>query len=145
MKKLLFISFVIIAFAFVPRPANHISKTEIDFFKGSWGDAIAKAKRENKPIFLDIYATWCGPCKMLKEKTFTNREVIQFYNSHFINVSLNGEKGDGVVLAQKYQIPGYPSLLILDSDERPLYATAGYMPPEDLMKFGKEGLKKLGK
>jgi thioredoxin-related protein len=71
--------------------------------------------------------------------------VIQFYNSHFINVSLNGEKGDGVVLAQKYQIPGYPSLLILDSDERPLYATAGYMPPEDLMKFGKEGLKKLGK
>ena len=68
-----------------------------------------------------------------------------FYNSHFINVSLNGEKGDGVVLAQKYQIPGYPSLLILDNDEIPLYASAGYMMPEDLINFGKEGLMKLGK
>ncbi len=145
MKKLLFISFVIKAFAFVPKPANHISKTEIDFFKGSGSDAIAKAKRESKPIVLDIYATWCGPCKMLKEKTFTNKEVGMFYNSHFINVSLNGEKGDGVVLAQKYQIPGYPSLLILDSDEIPLYANAGYMTPEDLINFGKEGLKKLDK
>jgi uncharacterized protein YyaL (SSP411 family) len=145
MKNLLFISFAIIAFAFVLKPSYHISKTEIDFFKGTWNEAIAKAKRENKPIFLDIYATWCGPCKMLKEKTFTNGEVVQFYNSHFINVSLNGEKGDGVVLAQKYQIPGFPSLLILDSDEIPLYASAGYMTPEDLINFGKEGLKKLDK
>ncbi|MBW6479654.1 MAG: thioredoxin family protein [Bacteroidales bacterium] len=36
------------------------------FFTGTWDEALAQAKKENKLIFLDIYASWCAPCKMLK-------------------------------------------------------------------------------
>lgn len=106
-------------------------------------EAVAKAKNENKPIFLDIYAIWCGPCKLLKKQTFVDKEVVKFYNTNFVNVSLDGESSDGAVLAQKYQIPGYPTLIILDNKENPLYATAGFMHPKDFLKFGKEGLKKF--
>ncbi|MBI5858391.1 MAG: thioredoxin family protein [Sphingobacteriales bacterium] len=120
-------------------------KAEINFFKGTWSEALTKAKKENKPIFLDIYATWCGPCKLLKKQTFADKEVVKFFNTNFINVSLDGEKGDGEVLAQKYQIPGYPTLIILDNNENFLYTTAGFMPPKDFLEFGKEGLKQLGK
>lgn len=144
MKKILFlipVALLAVAFA-TKRPAANTALA-IDFFKGTWSAAVAKAKNENKPIFLDIYATWCGPCKLLKKQTFVDKEVVKFYNTSFINVSLDGETGDGAVLAQKYQIPGYPTLIILDNKENPLYATAGFMPPKDFLKFGKEGLKKI--
>lgn len=52
----------------------------IQFFHGTWAEALAKSKAENKLIFLDAYATWCGPCKMMKRLTFTNAEVIEFYS-----------------------------------------------------------------
>ena len=52
----------------------------IVFFKGSLKDAKAKAKKENKLIFIDCYTTWCGPCKNMSKKTFVNKEVGEYYN-----------------------------------------------------------------
>src|SRR5436189_3874751 len=90
------------------------SNDGIQFYEGSWSSALQKAKTENKPIFLDIYASWCGPCKMLKKKSFTDKQVGNFFNASYVNVSLDGEKGDGKILAEKFRITGYPSLIILD-------------------------------
>ena len=146
MKKILFLfPVVLLAVSFSTKRAAANPNVELDFFKGTWRAAVEKAKNENKPIFLDIYATWCGPCKLLKKQTFVDKEVVKFYNTNFINISLDGETGDGAVLAQKYQIPGYPTLIILDNKENPLYATAAFMPPKEFLKFGKEGLKELNK
>ena len=146
MKKiLLLLPVVLIVVAFVAKRPSTNAAVEINFFKGTWSEAVVKAKNENKPIFLDIYATWCGPCKLLKKQTFVDKEVVKFYNTNFVNVSLDGENGDGETLAQKFQIPGYPTLIILDNKENPLYASAGFMPPKDFLKFGKEGLQKLKK
>jgi thioredoxin 1 len=146
MKKILFLLPALLMLAsFSPKKATTNTAGEIDFFKGSWAAAVAKATTENKPIFLDIFATWCGPCKMLKKQTFVDQEVVKFYNENFINVSLDGEAGDGAVLAQKFQIPGYPTLLILDNTGNPLYATAGFLPPKEFLQFGKDGLKKIKK
>jgi thioredoxin len=145
MKNILLFVTISSFFGFIPHPEKHVTTSEIDFFAGSWSEAVAKAQEEDKPIFLDIYATWCGPCRLLKMKTFTNHDVVRFFNEHFINVSLDGEKGDGEVLANKYNIPGYPSLIIFDKNENPVFAAAGYMPPREFLKFGQQGLKKLKK
>ncbi|MDE3212923.1 MAG: thioredoxin family protein [Bacteroidota bacterium] len=145
MKKIFILLGLVAVFGFGRGPRHLTDKEEIHFFAGTWSQALEKARQENKPIFLDIYATWCGPCRLLKSKTFTNPEVVKFYDTHFINVSLDGEKGEGLMLASKYQIPGYPSLLILDYNERPVFASAGYMPAREFLKFGKVGLKKAGK
>lgn len=143
-KVLLVIPILLLAAAFTKnqslQPEN---KSEIDFFKGSWSEAVNKAKAEKKAIFLDIYATWCGPCKLLKKQTFTDKNIAGFYNTNFINVSLDGETGDGAMLAQKYQIPGYPTLIILDFNETPVHATAGFLNAKEFMTFGKQGLKKI--
>ncbi len=146
MKKIFMIlSVALLIVAFVSKTPASSTAVEIDFFKGTWSEAIAKAKKENKPVFLDVYAAWCGPCKLLKRQTFVDKDVVKFYNENFINISLDGEKSDGAILAQKYQIPGYPTLIILDNKENPLYATAGFMQPKDFLKFGKEGLQKFRK
>ena len=114
------------------------NKTGITFYEGSWKQALQLAKEEGKPIFLDISASWCGPCKMLKAKTFPNEEVGEFYNANFINVAVDGEKGEGVELARKYQIMGYPSLIYVDSNGQLIAQTAGYRNSEQLIDIGKQ-------
>lgn len=99
-------------------------------------------KKEGKPIFLDISASWCGPCKMLKSRTFPNEEVGAFYNSNFINVAVDGEKGEGVELARKYKIQGYPSLIYIDSNGQLIAQTAGYRNPKQLIDIGKQIIQK---
>ena len=115
----------------------------IKFFNGTWKEVLAKASAEKKPIFLDIYATWCGPCKLLKRETFVNKEVAKFYNANFINVSLDGEKDDGAILAEQYRIPGYPSLFIFDNQGKPILTTSGFLPAKEFLQFGQDALKRI--
>jgi len=109
----------------------------ITFFKGTFKEALAKAKTENKPIFLDVYATWCGPCKQLKRKTFTDAEVGNYFNAHYINIAIDGETAEGEELVRKYQIQGYPTLLILDKNGKLLTQQVGFVEPHILVNFGK--------
>ncbi len=112
----------------------------IQFFEGTWDEALALSKKEGKPIFLDVYATWCGPCKMLKRNTFSNAEAGKYFNKHFINVALDGEKGDGIKMARKLNVQAYPSLYILDSNGNKLMTKTGYIQAKELIKFGKQAM-----
>ncbi len=113
-------------------------ETGIEFHQGSWREALEKAKQEKKPIFLDVYATWCGPCKMLKARTFPNDKVGEFYNANFINVTVDGEKGEGLELARKYKVRGYPTLLYIDSDGKVIAQTSGYRNPKQFIQIGEQ-------
>ena len=57
------------------------------FEKGTWKEVLEKANRENKIIFVDIYTSWCGPCKNVAKTVFPNAEFGAYYNEHFINFS----------------------------------------------------------
>jgi thioredoxin-related protein len=109
----------------------------INFYEGSWVEALKLAKDQNKLVFLDIYATWCGPCKKLKANTFPDEAVGNFYNTHFINLALDGEKGEGRELARKYAIKGYPTLLFVDHTGTVVVKTAGYRNPEKFLELGR--------
>src|SRR5262245_56376781 len=88
----------------------------IQFEHGSWQEAVAKAKAEGKFIFLDAYTTWCGPCKTMVAKTFPDSAVGRFFNTHFVNVKMDMERGDGVELSTRYKVWIYPTLLFLDAE-----------------------------
>lgn len=117
------------------------NKEGIQFHKGTWNEAMALAKKQNKLIFLDVYATWCGPCKKLKKNTFSDEKVGEFYNSNFINVAFDGEKPEGEMLAKQYGLTGYPSLLFIDSNGKVVSQSGGYQNPDELIAFGKSILK----
>lgn len=94
------------------------SKTfgQIKFEHGTWAEIKAKAKAENKIIFMDAFTTWCGPCKWMVKNVFTNDTVANYYNSTFVNAKIDMEAGEGKELAIQYSIQSYPSLLYIDSN-----------------------------
>ncbi|GAB2596217.1 hypothetical protein GCM10027190_50580 [Spirosoma areae] len=109
----------------------------IQFTEASWRDILKKAKAEKKVIFLDAYASWCGPCKLLQKNVFTKKAVGEFYNSKFINVKMDMEKGEGPALAQVYPLEAYPTLLYIDGNGKVLKKVLGYHSPEDLIAIGR--------
>lgn len=117
--------------------SDEVVKGGIDFFKGSWDDALAKAKKENKMVFLDAYASWCGPCQKMKRNVFTDTVVAAFFNNNFVNVAADMEVGEGVILADKFGIDSYPTLIFANGDGMQLNRASGYHDPEELIAFAK--------
>jgi uncharacterized protein YyaL (SSP411 family) len=57
----------------------------------SFPEALEAQKKEPKKIFMDVYANWCGPCKLLEKRTFSNEDLIAYVNENFYAVKFNGE------------------------------------------------------
>ncbi len=104
---------------------------------GDWQAARDAAKKSGKNIFLDIYATWCGPCKMMDANVYTNASVAEYYNSNYINLKVDGETEFGLVLASKYKLTAYPSMFFLNPNEEKIIEIVGYRDPEALLNSGK--------
>jgi thioredoxin 1 len=127
-----------------PTVSNN-AEVGIQFIEENWSKAVEQAKKQKKMIFIDAYTSWCGPCRMLKQQTFTDKAAGDFFNKNFINIALDMEKGDGIAFAQKYQIAAYPTLLIMDAEQKSVSTTEGYMDPAQLIEFGKYVINKAPK
>jgi len=97
----------------------------IHFETDSFAKIKAKAKMENKLIFIDAYTVWCGPCKWMAKNVFTNDTVADYFNSKFINAQIDMEKGEGIELAKIYDVNCYPNLLFVDGDGKLIHRSAG--------------------
>ncbi len=100
----------------------------IEFFKGTFEEAKLEATKQNKPLFVDVYASWCGPCKMLSKLVFTKKEVGDYFNKSFINFKLQtDEKGtNNKDIASKYDVVSYPTLMWLDGNGKVMHISTGY-------------------
>ncbi|RQO30946.1 hypothetical protein DBR32_09560 [Taibaiella sp. KBW10] len=97
----------------------------IQFEEGSFSEALAKAKKENKIVFVDVYTTWCGPCKKMAKEFFPTKEAGDKYNTHFVNYKIDAEKGEGIGVAKKYKVEGYPTNLFIRPDGSIVYTKMG--------------------
>ena len=96
------------------------------------------AKTAHKKIFVDAYATWCGPCKRLQKTTFKDAKAAAYYNKNFINFKIDVEKGEGINLAKEWKREGFPTLLILDENGKIIADHVGYVDGKGLIGFAKE-------
>ncbi|MCS7019206.1 MAG: thioredoxin domain-containing protein [Cytophagales bacterium] len=109
----------------------------IAFIKGKWQEVLAKAQAENKPIFVDFYAEWCGPCRFMSKNVFTDTEVAEYYNQHFISVKIDAEKEEPE-LVRASQIEAYPSLYYFSPDGKVINKNIGALDKESFIAFGKK-------
>ena len=116
---------------------------QIEFFQGSFAEAQALAKKEHKIIFLDAYASWCGPCKRMAKTVFSQAEAGDFYNKHFVNLKIDMEKGEGPTLARKYQVSAYPTLLFIDAEGELVHYQRGGLPIDRFLQLGQTALSKI--
>jgi len=106
----------------------------INFRQDDWQNVVSQAKAQKKLIFVDIYTTWCGPCKEMDKKTFTDISVGDKFNARFINYKVDAEKGFGINLAKRYNVTSYPTCLFIDANENPVYKQEGLLRASDLLK-----------
>jgi thiol:disulfide interchange protein len=130
--SLLFILFTATSFSASAQEA----KGGIHFFFGTFDEALSEAEKQNKPVFMDAYTLWCGPCKYMSAYVFTDQAVADFYNENFINVKMDMEHGEGPVLARTYGVRAYPTLFYLNPDGSVLKKHLGGMKPEGFLQMG---------
>lgn len=122
----------------------------------TFDEAIAMQKKNPKPIFMDVYTDWCGPCKMLDKNTFQTKDFSDFINANYYAVKFNGEGNTEVnYKGKKYSNPGYdpnrkgrnsmheftaflkvegyPSMYVLDAKGEIAKVIVGYYQTEQLL------------
>lgn len=114
----------------------------IKFTDDTYKNLLAKAKAENKLVFVDIYTTWCAPCKWLEKNVFTDPEVGAFFNEHFINAHFDAMKGDGSYLADSYNVRSVPSLLFFDGNGKLITRAEGAIASNQLLDLAAKALDK---
>jgi len=105
----------------------------IDFKTASLKEAFKMAKEQHKMIFVDCYTVWCGPCKGMDQQVFTLDSVADFFNSHFINVKMDMEKGEGPAAIKTYEVGAFPTYLLFDEDGKQIYKFVGGMSAAEFM------------
>ena len=122
MKKIVgflaFIAFLVISSAAV---------AEVTFSNLTFAEALKQAKKENKLVMVDYYTTWCGWCKVLDKKTYSNKAVGEYADANMISLKIDAEKGEGVTLVRKSSIQGYPTIIFYDGDGNEVSRVVGFV------------------
>ncbi|MBL7828056.1 MAG: thioredoxin family protein [Saprospiraceae bacterium] len=117
----------------------------IEFFHGTWAEALEKAKGEEKLIFVDAFASWCGPCKRMAKETFPDEKVGAFFNGNFICLKIDMEKPENAEFAGKFPVNSYPTLFFIDGNGKVVLREIGAKSVDQLIETGKRALGKNDK
>ncbi|MFT6809913.1 MAG: thiol-disulfide isomerase/thioredoxin [Saprospiraceae bacterium] len=115
---------------------NFSAAQGIGFFHGTWEEALIKAQEEEKLIFVDAYAVWCGPCKRMAKNVFTKEDVGEYYNAHFINIKMDMEKEPGRAFGQTYPVSAFPTLFYIDEKGEVLKKVVGGRQADGFLQLG---------
>lgn len=97
----------------------------VAFEKLSFAEALQKAEREGKLVFMDCYTTWCGPCQRMNVQIFPLKSVGDIFNKHFVSIKVDMEKGEGPELGKRYGVKAFPTMFILDSKGEVVHTMVG--------------------
>ncbi len=88
---------------------------KVPFIDGGIYNAKETAGREGKLYFVDFYATWCMPCRLMDETTFEDPSVINYVKKYYVPVKVDVDDFDGVAYKQQYNIKVLPTTLVFNS------------------------------
>jgi thioredoxin-like negative regulator of GroEL len=112
-------------------PAVHVP-----FVEGRpFAEILARAQREKKPILLDVYATWCNPCKWMDRTTFSDPGVVSWVNGHVVPARVDAEKGEGRRIAARYAVTSFPTTIFLEPGGAEIDRLLGAHPADAFEKY----------
>lgn len=126
----------------------------------TWDEVQVAMKKEPRKVWVDIYTDWCGWCKVMDKKTFSNPDVIKYINKHFYAVKFNAErKNDIMFMGKKYVFApenranelavklmngqmSYPTSIVMEENFQNPQPIPGYIPVariESVLKYLGDG------
>ncbi|MBT8218466.1 MAG: DUF255 domain-containing protein [Bacteroidia bacterium] len=131
-----------------PTPAND----KINWY--TWEEAVEANKTEKRKFVIDMYTDWCGWCKVMDKKTFTNSDIVEYVNENFYPIKFDAEQRESIDFNNhtfKYVDGGrngihelaysllngrlsYPTIVYLDEEYKRIMISPGYKQPKQLMK-----------
>ena len=156
MKKVLFIPLIILSgiliYGFIhPSAAKQPTSTPenpqgegIQWLTISQAEQLAK--KDGKKVFVDVYTDWCGWCKVMDKKTFSDPAVVAYVKQNYHAVKFNAEQKEPITIqGKKFEFVeqgsrgyhalasamlqgqlSYPSVVFLDNDMTGLFKAAGF-------------------
>lgn len=139
------------AFAWIKSGTAVLGLVFVTFLVGSWllrgpgvvwnlysEEILQQAIAQKKPVIIDLYATWCAPCRELEEITFHAAPVVREAESGFVMIKVDVTKGGNPLhlrLLQQYEVKGVPTLVFLGSDgrEKRELRLVDYLPPDQFL------------
>jgi len=94
---------------------------------------LLEGQKLDKPIFIDVYTTWCGPCKQMDKTTFQDEALGAFLNENFISVKWDADDIKYKADARRLGVDAYPTFLFLDKTGKPIASPAGYRDAKNFM------------
>jgi thioredoxin-related protein len=152
MNKILYVLVLVMLTAFKPIPKETTGKINWITIE----EAIALQKTAPKKIIMDVYTSWCGPCKMLDKNTFQNEDVANYVNEHFYAVKFNAEGNANVAykdqsfgnpnydpakaksrnsaheFSRYLKVSAYPTMIFFDEEANYITPVTGYLKPQQL-------------
>jgi thioredoxin-related protein len=131
-----------------PKPATQAAVADtaakINWMQFDLG--LAKAKKENKHMFVDFTTSWCGWCKKMDAETFSRPEVIKYVNDHFIAAKVIGDSDkeldiEGYKISEKnlttgsFKVTGFPAFAFLTPEGINLGLIPGYRQTDAMMSY----------
>ncbi len=100
--------------------------SEVTYYNGNWENIKAKAKAEHKYIFMDCYTYWCGWCKVMDKETMPDPAIVSLLSEKFVPVKIEMEHDEGMKIAMKYHVSGFPTFMFFNPDGELVYVSVGY-------------------
>ena len=114
---------------------------DINFFEGTFEEALEEAKRTKKPLFVDFYADWCLPCKQMEKYSFNNEVFSELINTKFLPLKIDIQYFWGLDVAESYDVSLYPTILFTDKKGKMLERLQGFQSAEELIFAAQKVLK----
>lgn len=99
-------------------------QAQTNFRAITYQQALDASRAEGKPVFIDFYTSWCGPCKMMARDVFPQQKVGDYFNQNFVCIKLDAEK-EGKAQAKKFKVTAYPTFKVISADEQEIFTFVG--------------------